>query len=290
MGSSVTCMNTEQINELLDGEADPNQESESRKHLEQCAECRQQYEFYSRFRQMLRQSCSQESCPELVQARLKKALLQEVATPKPAAVPAKASTRRGWGLGWLAAASAAAFSLYALRPATEKAPPLALSLSQDHSRCSSRPVVGGQPEDPGNLAERTFGAAMPEMVKHQALRPYDVRLCPVLEGEQVIHVLCHDQQKRVVSVFAAPSARVGSTEGTESSPMLFGAGDSQVATWEHKGWVFSLVAGGTREEMATLADNCQYCCPHSLATESYSTPPLASPGLPIRAIPASHRP
>ena len=281
-------MDSESIQELLDGEAGPEQEAESRKHLEQCGECRQQYEFYSKFRQMLKQSCGQETCPELVQARLKKALFQEVSAPQAQATVARSP--RGWGLGWLAAASAAAFSLYALRPSTEKAPPLALSLSQDHSRCSTLPAAGTQPQDPGNLAERTFGAAMPEMVQHQSLRPYDVRLCPVMEGQQVIHVLCHDQHRRVVSVFAAPSARVGSIQGTEADPILVGAGDSQVATWEHKGWVFSLVAGGTREEVANLADNCQYCCPHSLATQPYSTPALGSPGLPIRAIPASHRP
>lgn len=274
MGSSMSCPDSEVVDLILDGEATPEQQ----KHLEQCGECRGRYEFYSKFRQTIRTSCSQETTPELVQARLLKALGAEVQVAKP---PAK---RPVWGLGALAAAAAAAFSFVALRPAADKATPLALSLSQDHSRCEGAPTSERPPQTPAQMAQTAYGAPMPEMAEVQQLRPYDVRLCPVLHGERVIHVLYRDQQDRVVSLYTMPTSRVQvDLPSVESKPAYYNTEDARIASWQHKGWVFSLVSRLPQAEMATMADTCCYGC-----TESHN-PNLIPGTMPVRAIPASNQ-
>ncbi|MBX3172719.1 MAG: hypothetical protein KF760_35305 [Candidatus Eremiobacteraeota bacterium] len=270
MGSSLSCPDSEVVDLILDGEASPEQQ----KHLEQCEECRGRHEFYSKFRQTIRTSCSQETTPELVQARLLKALGAEVQAPKKPARPV-------WELGALAAASAAVFSFVALRPANDKATPLALSLSQDHSRCEAAPASERPPQTPAQMAQTAYGAPMPEMAEVQQLRPYDVRLCPVLHGERVIHVLYRDPQQRVVSLYTMPTSRVQvDLPSVDSKPAYYNTEDARVASWQHKGWVFSLVSRLPQAELATMADTCCYGC-----TESHS-PNLIPGGLPVRAVPA----
>ncbi len=273
MGSSLSCPDSEVVDLILDGEASP----EHHKHLEQCEECRGRHGFYSRFRQTIRTSCSQETTPELVQARLLKALGAEVQVPKPAKRPV-------WGLGALAAASAAAFSFVALRPASDKATPLALSLSQDHSRCETAPASQRPPQSPAQMAQTAYGAPMPEMAEVQQLRPYDVRLCPVLHGERVIHVLYRDQQDRVVSLYTMPTSRVQvDLPSVESKPAYYNTEDARVASWQHKGWVFSLVSRLPQAELATMADTCCYDCTGS------QNPDMIPGSMPVRAIPASNQ-
>lgn len=246
----MSCPDAELVDLILDGEASP----EQHKHLEQCEECRAQHQFYSKFRQTIRSSCSQETTPELVQARLLKALKAEVQAPKKPARPV-------WGLGALAAASAALFSFVALRPASDKATPLALSLSQDHSRCESAPATQRPAQTPAQMAQTAYGAPMPEMAEVQQLRPYDVRLCPVLHGERVIHVLYRDQQQRVVSLYTMPVSRVQlDLPSVESKPLYYNTEEARVASWQHKGWVFSLVSRLPQAELATMADTCCYGC------------------------------
>lgn len=253
MGSSLSCPDSEVVDLILDGEAS----QEQQKHLEQCEECRGRHEFYSKFRQTIRTSCSLETTPELVQARLLKALGAEVQTARPAKRPV-------WGLGALAAASAALFSFVALRPANDKATPLALSLSQDHSRCETAPTSERPVQTPAQMARTAYGAPMPEMAEVQQLRPYDVRLCPVLQGERVIHVLYRDQQDRVVSLYTMPVSRVQmDLPNVESKPLYYNTEDARVASWQHKGWVFSLVSRLPQAELATMADNCCYGCTES---------------------------
>ncbi len=269
----MSCPDAEVVDLILDGEAGP----EQHKHLEQCDECRSRHQFYSRFRQTIRTNCSLETTPELVQARLLKALGAEVQAPKKAARPM-------WGLGALAAASAAIFSFVALRPASDKATPLALSLSQDHSRCEGAPASDRPAQTPAQMAQTAYGAPMPEMAEVQQLRPYDVRLCPVLHGERVIHVLYRDQQQRVVSLYAMPSSRVQvDLPSVDSKPLYYNTEEARVASWQHKGWVFSLVSRLPQAEMATMADTCCYG-----ATES-SNPNLIPGSMPVRAIPASNQ-
>ena len=156
MGSSLSCPDSEVVDLILDGEAEPGQKSDYEKHLGECGECRRRHEFYSQLRNTISTSCSQETCPELVQSRLLKALGGEVAVPKKPA-------RLVWGLGALAAASAAAFSFVALRPAADKATPLALSLSQDHTRCADSRASDRSPQTPAQLPQPTCGAPMPGM-------------------------------------------------------------------------------------------------------------------------------
>lgn len=268
---------------VLDGEAEPSQKSGLEDHLKQCQDCRQQFEFYSQLRQMTRQACSRESCPELVQSRLLRALGAEVQAPPPR------QARPIRGLGWLAAASAAFVSFYALRPAAEKATPLALSLSQDHSRCCvTRP--NPQPSDPGSLAEQAFGNAMPEFAQVQQLQPYDVRVCRVMQGEPVIHVLCRDHQDRVVSLYSMPCQRCGSVQGTETAPSLYETEDARVAAWEHKGWMFSLVSRVPQEDLCNLACQCTYESPQVLASRPYAQPLDQQPMGGVPVVPVSAHP
>ena len=274
MGSSLSCPDSEVVDLILDGEASP----EHHKHLEQCEECRGRHGFYSRFRQTIRTSCSQETTPELVQARLLKALGAEVQVPKPAKRPV-------WGLGALAAASAAAFSFVALRPANDKATPLALSLSQDHSRCAGAPASDRSTQSPAQMAQIAYGAPMPEMAEVQQLRPYDVRLCPVLHGEKVIHVLYRDPQDRVISLYTMPISRVQADfPSVETRPAYYNTEDARIASWQHKGWVFSLVSRLPQEDLATMADNCCYGC-----GESERQNPNAIPGGMPMVVPASNQ-
>lgn len=270
----MSCPDAEVVDLILDGEAGP----EQLKHLEQCEECRSRHQFYSKFRQTIRTSCSQETTPELVQARLLKALGAEVQAPK------KPAARPMWGLGALAAASAALFSFVALRPANDKATPLALSLSQDHSRCESAPTSDRPAQTPAQMAQTAYGAPMPEMAEVQQLRPYDVRLCPVLHGERVIHVLYRDPQQRVVSLYTMPCSRVQvNLPSVESKPLYYNTEDARVASWQHKGWVFSLVSRLPQAEMATMADTCCYGCTDS------EGPNMIPGSMPVRAIPASNQ-
>lgn len=255
MGSSCSCPDSEVVDLVLDGEAEPAQRADYDKHLAECGECRRRHEFYSQLRSTIRTTCSQESCPELVKARLLKVLGQEVQTP----VASAAKRPSIWGLGWLAAASAAVFSFAVFRPNVEKATPLALSLSQDHSRCCTVPAAGTA-ISPASLAHKTYGAAMPEMPEVQNLEPYDVRLCPVLEGERVIHVLCRDQRQRIVSMYAMP-VRQDDLPSSGAEPRVYDTHDARVAAWQHKGWMFSLVSEAAGEELVTLAGNCDYQVP-----------------------------
>jgi anti-sigma factor RsiW len=267
VGSSLSCPDSEVVDLILDGEASPEQQ----KHLEQCEECRGRHDFYSRFRQTIRTSCSQETTPELVQARLLKALGAEVQSPKPAKRPV-------WGLGAVAAASAALFSFVALRPANDKATPLALSLSQDHSRCESAPASQRPPQSPAQMAQIAYGAPMPEMAEVQQLRPYDVRLCPVLHGERVIHVLYRDQRDRVVSLYTMPTSRVQmELPGVEGKPLYYNTEDARVASWQHKGWIFSLVSRLPQAELATMADTCCYDCTPSSPNTMPGNMPMVVP-------------
>lgn len=273
---SLSCPDSEVVDLVLDGEASP----EQKQHLDTCSECRGRYEFYSKFRQTIRSSCSQETCPELVQARLLKALGAEVA-------PAKKTTpaRPVWSLGALAAASAAVFSFVALRPANDKATPLALSLSQDHSRCAGTPVSERAPQSPAQIAQVAYGAPMPEMAEVQQMRPYDVRLCPVLSGEKVIHVLYRDPQDRVISLYTMPLSRVQSDlPSAETRPAYYNTEDARIASWQHKGWVFSLVSRLPQEDLATMAVNCCYGC-----TDSDSHHPNVIPGNMPVVVPASNQ-
>lgn len=295
MGSSVQCpVDSETISLVLDGEADAQQRQDYEEHLDQCPACRRQHEFYSQLRSTVRASCSAESCPDLVKARLMKALQAEVETNRPipasiAASPAMTGgSRARWarGVAGLAAASAAAFSFYALRPSTAGTPPLALSLSEDHSRCCDQPA-GNQPHSPAELALQTFGSSMPEMVELNHLQPYDVRVCNV-SGGRVIHVLARDAQQRVVSMYTMPRAQYADWRGSEDKPELYETAQARVATWEHKGWVFSLVSRVPHEELATMASSCSYGCPDDYS--SPLSPELIPRGMPVRAIPASHRP
>ncbi|MBT9584901.1 zf-HC2 domain-containing protein [bacterium] len=253
MGSSL-CPDSEVVSLVLDGEAEPGEKAGYETHLKECSNCRQQHEFYSQLRGLVRTSCSQENCPDLLKARMLKALASEVQAPKK-------SSRPSWGLGWLAAASAAIFSFVALRPAADKATPLALSLSQDHSRCCAVPASDRPAQSPANLAQATFGAAMPEMAQVQQLQPYDVRLCPVLQGERVIHVLCRDRQQRVFSMYTMPSDRVNDLPSSGTQPRVYDTQDNRVAAWQHKGWLFSLVSRVPEEELLTMVGGCQYECP-----------------------------
>lgn len=275
MGSSLSCPDSEVVDLILDGEADPGQKSGYEKHLGECGECRRRHEFYSQLRSTIRTSCSQETCPELVQSRLLKALGGEVAVPKKPARPV-------WGLGALAAASAAVFSFVALRPAADKATPLALSLSQDHTRCADSPL-SARPQTPAQLAQTAFGAPMPEMAEVQQLRPYDVRLCPVLQGERVIHVLCRDQQNRIVSLYTMPMSRVQDLPSAQTKPAYYNTEEARVASWQHKGWLFSLVSRLPQEEMATMADTCCYGCVEP------KSPGVMPGNMPVQAIPASNQ-
>ena len=259
---------------MLDGEAEPGQKAGYESHLQVCSECRQRHEFYSQLRGVIRTSCSQEVCPELVQARLLQALGREVQAPKKA--------RPAWALGWLAAASAALFSFVALRPAADKATPLALSLSQDHSRCCAVPASDRPSQSPAQLAQATYGAAMPEMAELKELQPYDVRLCPVLKGERVIHILCRDRQQRVFSMYAMPGDRVEGMVGSDAQPKVYDTQDIHVASWRHKGWVFSLVSRAPEAELASLAGSCFYECPEQRM--------VSNPGGALPLLPASHHP
>lgn len=287
MGSSLSCPDSEVVDLILDGEASPEQQ----KHLEQCEECRSRHEFYSKFRQTIRTSCSQETTPELVQARLLKMLSAEVQAAPQVQAPqvvkvqaTKPAKRPVWGLGGLAAAAAAAFSFVALRPAADKATPLALSLSQDHSRCEGAPTSERPPQSPAQMAQTAYGAPMPEMAEVQQLRPFDVRLCPVLHGERVIHVLYRDQQDRVVSLYTMPNSRVQvDLPSVESKPAYYNTEEARVASWQHKGWVFSLVSRLPQAELATMADTCCYGC-----TESHG-PNMMPGGMPVHAVPASNQ-
>jgi len=269
------------MNLVLDGEASPSEKSDFDGHLESCPECRQQFGFYSQLKSMTRTDLSQEVCPELLKARLMKVLRAEVK-------PVRKSRPVAFGLGWVAAASAALFSFYALRPATEKATPLALSLSEDHSRCEEKPnsVVA---HNPAYLAEQTFGQAMPEMVQHQKLRPYDVRLCPVLQGQPVIHVLCKDDQERCVSVYTMPSEGFSSVSGSAQQPVIVNCDKARVASWQHKGWLFSLVSRVPQQDLASIASNCSYGNPRD-SDRLYARPIMPPQGMPVQAIPAMHRP
>lgn len=297
VGSSVQCpVDSETISLVLDGEADPQQRQTYQEHLEGCAGCRQQHEFYSRLRSTVRTACSGETCPELLKARLLQALSKEVAAPAlPAAVAASPAMTGGSvrprgmkGVAWLAAASAAAFSFYALRPATDKAPPLALSLSEDHSRCCDKPA-GATPGNPAQLAQQTFGSTMPEMAQVNQLQPYDVRLCSVGHNEQVIHVLSRDGQNRVISMYTMPGHKFAGVKANEASPDIYETPHARVATWEHKGWVFSLVSRVPQEELASLAGQCSYGQPDQHVASPIGPDPMPR-GLPVHAIPASHHP
>lgn len=269
------------MNLVLDGEASPPEKSEFEQHLQACSECRQQFQFYSQLRNLTRTSLSQESCPELVKARLQRMLAGEVK---------KAPQKRpvALGLGWVAAACAALFSFYTLRPSTDEATPLALSLSEDHSRCLQRPnsVV---PQNPAYLAEQTFGRAMPEMPSHRELKPYDVRLCPVLQGQRAIHVLCKDERQRNVSVYTMPKDQIQLTQSSSRSPLMVDCQESRVASWEHKGWVFSLVSEAARDELLALAGDCSYGCPKE-SGPTYAYPGASPTGMPVQAVPVLHRP
>jgi hypothetical protein len=274
----LSCPDSEVVDLVLDGEAEPGSKAGYESHLKECDDCRRRHEFYSQLRGMIRTGCSQETCPELLQARLLKVLAQEVQAPK--------KSRPAWGLGWLAAASAALFSFVALRPAADKATPLALSLSQDHSRCCAVPASERPPQSPANLAQSTFGAAMPEMAEVRELQPYDVRLCPVMQGERVIHVLCKDRQQRVFSMYTMPYRQQADLPNSGSQPRVYDTQDNRVAAWQHKGWVFSLVSRAPEEELVSLVGGCQYACPQQrLVTQPYNP---GGNGLPV--IPASHRP
>lgn len=291
MGSSVQCpVNSETISLVLDGEADPQQRQSYQEHLDGCPGCRQQHEFYSRLRSTVRTACSGEACPDLVKARLLQALNREVAAPAASPALTGGSVRPGGmkGVAWLAAASAAAFSFYALRPAVDKAPPLALSLSEDHSRCCEKPA-GPSPANPAQLAQQTFGSTMPEMAQVNQLQPYDVRVCPVGRNEQVIHVLSRDGQNRVISMYTMPAHKASGIKATEARPDLYETPQARVATWEHKGWVFSLVSRVPQEELASLAGQCSYGQPDLQVASPLSPDPMPR-GLPVQAIPASHHP
>jgi anti-sigma factor RsiW len=269
---------------VLDGVAEPAQKQAFEQRLQDDSECRREFDFYSNFKQLTRDSLSQEKCPDLVKARLMKALQAEVA-PAPAAKP-----RSNWGLGWVAAAAAACFSFVALRPADTSSGPLALSLSQDHSRCCARPVQS-QPADVQKLAEQNFGTALPEIAQVEHLQAYDVRLCQLPNPSQpVIHMLCRDDQQRVISMYAMPSNRCASLCGSHGSPRIFETQEARVASWEHKGWAYSLVSRVPQEELASLAGSCSYGCPQALG-QQYAQPLVpSSPGLMPQAIPASHHP
>jgi len=277
VGSSVSCPDSEVVNVVLDGEAEPSEKAGYERHLEQCEECRKRHQFYSQLRNCVRTSCQEERCPELVEARLRKALGAKFEAESARVAPS--ASRRGMvAWGGVAAACAALFSFVALRPAADKATPLALSLSQDHTRCCSIPAVG-QPPSPASLAESTYGAAMPEMAGVRQLQPYDVRVCPVLDGQRAIHVLCRDPQQRVFSMYALPRDRVENVALGEDGPRVYDARDNRVAAWEHKGWLFSLVSEAPGEELASLAGACEYeCSPQRLVNS------------PIRALPVMHTP
>ncbi len=285
MGSSLSCPESEVVDLVLDGEASP----EQKQHLDVCQECRGRYQFYSSFRQTIRSTCSEESCPELVRARLLKTLGAEVGPAK------KPAARPVWGLGALAAASAAVFSFVALRPANDKATPLALSLSQDHSRCAGAPATDNSPQSPAQMAQQAYGAPMPEMAEVQQLRPYDVRLCPVLHGEKVIHVLYRDPQERVISLYTMPTSRVqADLPSVETTPAYYNTEDARIASWQHKGWVFSLVSRLPQEDLATMADNCCYGCTEPQHQHQNGTPggmPMVLPaqGVQGQAVPADMR-
>jgi len=175
----------------------------------------------------------------------------------------------------------------ALRPAADKATPLALSLSQDHTRCADSPASARPPQTPAQLAQTAFGAPMPEMAEVQQLRPYDVRLCPVLHGERVIHVLCRDQQNRMVSLYTMPTSRVQvDLPSVETKPSYYNTEEARVASWQHKGWIFSLVSRLPQEDMATMADTCCYGC----VEDQQRRPALMPGGMPLQAIPAQSMP
>ena len=285
MGSSAMDEEEQLLDLVLDGEAEPAQRQHFEQLLQDSPECRREFDFYSNFKQLTRESLSQESCPDLVKARLMKALQAEVAPAAPARKP-----RSNWGLGWVAAAAAACFSFVALRPAGQSSGPLALSLSQDHSRCCVTPAQA-PPGDVQKLAEQNFGSAMPEMAQVNHLQAYDVRLCYLPEPSQpVIHVLCRDPQQRVISMYAMPSDRCASLCGSHGNPRIFETQEARVASWEHKGWAYSLVSRVPQDELASLAGSCSYGCPPQAVGQEYSRPLMPSPGTMPQAIPASHHP
>lgn len=297
MGSPVQCpVSSEDISLVLDQEASPEQAEAYHQHLAACEGCRRQHEFYSKLRGLVRTSCSTESAPELLQARLRKMLAAEVsqsqeavATAAPAMVAAPSApaaslrTRATRTLAYLAAGAAAVASFAALRP-TEKSAPLALALSEDHSRCCDVPPAANGTANPAQLAQQTFGSSMPEMASPQGVQPYDVRVCPV-HGNHVIHMLCRDSQQRVVSVYTAPGRSFALAGSDEQHPNVTETDGARVASWEHKGWMFSLVSRAPKDELITLAGNCLYGSPQAVCQLT----PMNTPGMPVQAIPASDR-
>lgn len=106
---------------------------------------------------------------------------------------------------------------------------------------------------------------MPEMAQVQALQPYDVRLCPVLQGKRVIHVLCRDRQQRSVFMHTMPSDRVSDLPSSQAQPRVYDTQDNRVAAWQHKGWVFSLVSRAPEEELLSMVDTAKISAPNNSA-------------------------